>query len=246
MSKVLSFFLFNFSVFSVYASSFNDLYLDLVNFWRLDRHSVYLNDVSQRGMFVLTGNKLDFSLTGHGFFVVFDDINNVYFLTRNGNFSFTFRFFLVNEDGYYVLNPNNKFIHMNDINLDMSNFRDNFLIAIPKDNNNTIITSKYVISPLFIPVTCPYIRVHNKTLEAMPFNLGMLLEKAILDINNNKKFDNKEGLIDLVRKRFFQVKDWNMMLPYDSYLRVDNDALMELLNKIEIFEQKLLSNLCSP
>jgi len=245
MNKVLFFFIFNISIFSSYASSFNDLYVDLVNFWSIGRNSVYLNDISQRGGAVFTGNELDF-YSFIGFFVVFDDINNVYYLTRNGRFIFNRRDFLVNEDGYYVLNMDGGLIHRNDIDLEQElpmNFNDSFLIAIPDDINDMVITSKYIITPNFSPAT--YRWVSNMVFEAVPFNLRMLLEKAILDIDNNENFDNKEGLIALLYKRFFQAKAWNMMLPDASDFRADADVFVELLNKIEIIERKLLNN-CYP
>ncbi|MCL2380289.1 MAG: hypothetical protein FWC64_01695 [Treponema sp.] len=220
--------------------------MDLVNLWSIGRNSVYLNDTSQRGGSVFTGNELDF-YSFIGFFVVFDDINNVYYLTRNGRFIFNIRNFLVNEDGYYVLNINGGLIHRNDIDLEQElprNFNDSFLIAIPEDTNDMVITSRYIITPNFSPVT--YRWVSNMVLETVPFNLRMLLEKAILDTDNNENFENKEGLINLMRKRFFQAKEWDMMLPDNSDFRTDAYASMDLLNKIEIIERKLLSNLYPP
>ena len=228
MNKLLFFFIFYlFGLSSLVSDSFNELYLDLVNYWRLDRHSVFIDDLSSLGIPYSTGNRLNFFILDFGFFLLYDEINSDYYLTRNGNFSQDYRGFLINEDGYYILSINNQCINVDDINFDAADFSDIFLLVIPDVGANTYRTDKYIITSDYRCVTG--IRILNNLLEAMPFSLDSLLDKAMLEVDTNRDFEDKEALIEILYQRYFELIDFRMIMPDEYYIN--------LLNRIETFEE---------
>jgi len=240
MYKKILFILFYFSTSFLYSNSFNELFIDLMNLWEIGRNSVYihfeLDDPNQskgRGGLIITDNELDF-IIGRGFFVVFDEINNNYYLTRNGRFHYNQMMFLVNEDGYYVINPDYEYIHHDNFNFKSQYFNDIFLAVVP--NDNITITSKYIITSNFNRVISAGT---NKVIETIPINLSDLIDQALLDIDENKDYDNKEKLISLIYKRYYQLKKYYIGLPVNSSGYLTSQYLSELLNKIELFEKRL-------
>jgi hypothetical protein len=197
---------------------------------------VFINDLSRigGGSYLiggpyLTENKFDFYIRDLGFFLLYDGINDNYYLTRNGNFSYDFRGFLINEDGYYILNTDNLYVSVIDIDFESSDFSDVFLLVLPINETNLYITDKYIIASQYMPITG--VKVFNNFLEAMPFSLDSLLEKAMLEIDDNRDFENKEALIDILYKRYFEILNSRKVMASDYYIK--------LLNKIEIFEREL-------
>ena len=242
MNKILLLFTFYFPICSLSADSFNYLYNDLVNLWTLGRNSEFIpydfdepylhNKV---GNIIFTGNELDF-FVARGFFVVFDDINDTTYLTRNGSFHFDLRGILVNGDGYYVMNFENQFIYESEFQYKKKSFIHHFLIVVPNDRNYTV-TSKYIISPNFRRVKS---EGSNNFLETMPVNLFMLIDHAMLHIDENMDFENKNGIIYLMYKRYYQLVDLNNTFTVNSPNYILPEHLEELLNKIKIIESKLL------
>jgi hypothetical protein len=229
MSKVpllIFFCLSNISL--LFSDSFDNLYEDLINFWRIGRHSVYLNDLTGRVSPFFTGNILDFYIDEYGFFVVVDDKNGNHYLTRNGQFTYDYMGFLRNMDGYFVLNARNEYMNGSDIDFDLKIFTDLFLIAIPKDISNVNISSKYVTTSQYISITC--VRVCNRMLDSVPFSLSMLLEKAMSEITSNRDFSNKEGLISIIYKRCYELTEFDLLTP---------DEYIEILNNIELFVSEI-------
>lgn len=215
-----------FNVSTLFAGDFNDLFMDLKNYWTLAKRSVYLNDLITQGLPVFTNNSLDFYISGTGFFVVYDDVADILYLTRNGRFGYNFRGRIVNEDGYYVLNTQRTYI--NKIDLDKRNFQEDFLIAAPIDDNYISTSDKYILASDLQYLD--NVRIVNKLLEAMPVSLHLLLDKAIPDIANNENYDKKAELMDLIYKRYEEIKELNLTSAcyYDW-----------LLEKIKNFEEKL-------
>jgi hypothetical protein len=229
MNRILFLFLLFFSrIFILFSDSFDDLYEDLVNFWRIGRQSAFLSISTNRIAPYFTGNILDFYIDEYGFFVVADEINNTRYLTRNGQFTYDHLGFLRNTDGFFVLNTRNEHIHQRDIDFALQIFYDLFLVVIPEDISKALISGNYIITTKYI--TVPYVRVDNKILDSIPFSLNMLLEKAMLEIANNANFSNKEGLISLLYRRY------NELLELDLFT---HDEYQELLNNIELFVREI-------
>jgi len=245
MNRLIFFLIFCFLICSLSANPYHHLYNDLLNLWTLGRNSEFiLFDFDDpyleygRGAFIYTGNELDF-LIGRGFFVVYDEINDTTYLTRNGRFNFNLRGILVNEDGYYVMNPENQFIYQSDFNFKFEYFNDLFLVVVP-DNDNLVVTSKYVISSSYKRTRSAG---SNEVLESIPVSLFDLVDHALLHIEENMDFENKEGLINLMYKRYFEVIELNnRFITAGSPYHLDSESLEELRNKIETIERKLLNN----
>jgi hypothetical protein len=234
MNRILFLFLFCFShIFLVFSDSFDFLYEDLINFWRIGRQSAFLG-ISTRAAPYFTGNILDFYIDEYGFFVVVDEINNNRYLTRNGQFTYDGRGFLRNTDGYFVLNTRNEYMHERDIDFDLKIFTDLFLVVIPKDISNVLVSSNYIINSQYITITS--VRVCNRLLDTRPFSLSMLLEKAMQEIAHNENFNNKERLISLLYQRYYEMVELDLFTP-EEYL--------ELLNNIELFVRELRNKLYS-
>ena len=225
MNKVLLlFFLWFGSISLLFSNTFEALYEDLVNFWRIARQPAYLDDLTSIATPFFTGNILDFCISGYGFFVVVDDTNNKRLLTRNGHFTYDYMGYLRTTEGYYVLNTKNKYINGIDINFDERFFDDLFLVVIPLDISNVNRSGNYVIRPQYS--TIPNVRVYNRVLDSVSFSLSMLLEKAIEEIAENEKFDNKEELVSLFYQRYYEIAEMDSLT---------SDELIELLDKIGLF-----------
>jgi len=234
MRRVIFLLYFFFSSTSLlFSNSFGNLHEDLVNFWRIGRSSVYLNNLSGRVMPFFTGNNLDFFIDANAFFVVKDDISGRQFLTRNGQFTFDVMGFLRNLSGYFVLNTRNEYINAVDIDFDLRSFFDLFLIATLNDISNITITGNYVSTQYYTTITG--MRVVNRMLDSRAFSLRMLLEKAMTEVIYNRNFSNNEELIALFYRRFYEKIEMNLLT---------EDETVELLNKIESFTNKIL-NYCS-
>jgi hypothetical protein len=126
---------------------------------------------------------------------------------------------------------NNKFDFYNvrDTDFEASDFSGIFLLVMPVNDANPRITGKYIITSQYGPVAG--VRVINNFLEAMPFSLDSLLEKAMSEIDDNGEFENKEALIDILYKRYFEILDLGETMPSDYYIK--------LFSKIVLFEQEL-------
>jgi len=191
----------------LYPYSFENLYADLVNYWHAGRRPTYLGVdqyIQLRGSAMSTNNATDFIILGEGFFVVFDAINNKKYLTRNGRFLFNSLWFLINDDGYYVLGNDGEFINhahffaqSNGVGFRRSN--DFFLLALPVVKKINRFTARYIYVSEFVIVE--YSKVINGAIEANPVSLGRLLDTALLDVENNMAYNNKQGLIGLFHRR---------------------------------------------
>jgi hypothetical protein len=216
--------LFLFQILFLYAGDFDDLYSDLENYWLLGRNSIYCFDLNQTGHAYFTKNKLDFHINGFGFFVVVDDTNNVEYLTRNGRFLYNVRGFLVNEDGYYVLNSENGFIYRDEIDLEQRYFEEFFLVVFPGEDTGIIVSDKYITAAQIKRLD--NVKVTNEFLEMMPVSLDSLLTKALPDIPTNKDYPRKDALIALIYKRYHEMKKLNA---------VSSEYYAALWKKIELF-----------
>ena len=212
----------------MFSDSFDNLYEDLLNFWKIGRQSEFLNLSTDRFFPYYTGNILDFYVDAFGFFVVVDDVNNNRYLTRNGQFTYDYFGFLRNADGYFVLNSKNEYMHGRDIDFNLQIFYDLFLVAIPDDIANVRKSGNYVITSQYTIISC--VRVRNKLLDSVPFSLSMLLEKAMLEITSNENFSKKEELISLMYQRYHDLVKLNYFTP---------DEYRELLTNIELFAKEL-------
>jgi hypothetical protein len=218
-----------------FSGDFNYLYKDLEVYWLLGRRPTYMGIIyyiEQNGAPMVTNNMTDFCISRNGFFVVYDDINNETYLTRNGRFYFNARGYLVNEDGYYVLNRNQIYIHYNDINFEEKKFNDDFLIALPEINTIRSISNRYLVSTSYFFVPVNDIIIINNSLEMMSIYFDEMLDNIILDIENNINYNNKEGLIRLLYKRYCELKKLGKLSEEEAGL---------LFNKIIFFEIEYLN-----
>jgi inorganic pyrophosphatase len=67
----------------------------------------------------------------------------------------------------------------------------------------------------------------------MPISLDLLLNKAILDLANNENYDKKIELVELIYKRYSEIKELN---------EAPSDYYPWLLERIEEFKKELLKN----
>ena len=215
----------------LHSGDFADLYNDLVNFWHFGKRPIYLGVsyyIEQPGIIILTENDCDFAINGNGFFVLYDEINKKELLTRNGRFHFNVMTVLVNEDGYFVLNKDGKYIEYEAFSFQKKHFQDDFLLVMPIIDSIDTISDKYIIAAEYELVDCV---VYNNVLEAMSVSLEMLLDAALLDIENNKEYDNKHGLIEIIYRRYYEIVNFG---------RASEDYYQTLLEKIIQFEELLL------
>jgi flagellar hook protein FlgE len=181
---------------------------------------------------ITTFNPHDFTVIGNGFFVVFDESNKKNFLTKNGKFMFNNMNILVNEDGYFVIGHDGEYIHSNNINAEKRNYFPNtFLVVLPIEETINYYTSKYIDASEFI--VAENNDVYNRMLRPMPIFLDILLDKALLDLENNREYANIQEIINLFYIRYHEIvklsasSDKNNMF-LDEYFN-------SLLIKIEYF-----------
>ena len=220
-----------FAGFPLYTGDFSDLYTDLANYWHMGRRPVYLGMsyyVESFGMNMWTGNETDFIISGSGFFVVHDAMNDRKLLTRNGRFLFDSRMVLINDDGYFVLGYDGGYINYQKIDMEKKSFKDEFLIVMPLVDTVISISNKYLTAVEYMPVK--YNAVYNKFLEAMPVSLDMLIDAALPDVENNRGYSHKQELVNLFYTRYHEIKEI-AAAPEDYYA--------VLLEKIKRFEERL-------
>jgi hypothetical protein len=213
-----------------FSGDFDDLYNDLEVYWLPGRRPTYpgiIYYIEQNGALMATDNKTDFCISRNGFFVVYDDINDETYLTRNGRFYFNTRGYLVNEDGYYVLNRNQTYIYCTDINLEKDFFNEDFLIALPEINTIKSISNKYLVSASYFFVPVNEIYIINNFLEMMTIYFEKMLDAIILDIENNRNYNNKEGLIRLLYKRYYEIKEVAKLSEEESKILLDKIIFFE-------------------
>jgi hypothetical protein len=218
-----------------FSGDFNSLYNDLEVYWMLGRRATYMGIIyyiEQNGAPMVTNNKTDFYISRDGFFVVYDDINDETYLTRNGSFYFNTRGYLVNRDGYYILNRDHLYIHYNDINLMKKIFNEDFLIAFPEIDTIINISNIYLVSRSYFFVSVNDVSIINNSLEMMNIYFEEMLDNIILDIENNRNYNNKEGLVKLLYKRYYEIKE---------LIKLSEEESKILFDKIIVFETRYLN-----
>ena len=94
-------------------------------------------------------------------------------------------------------------------------------------------SSRYIDSSEFIRIESVY--VFNGVLESNLKSLDMLLDVALLDIDNNSGYNNNRGLVDLFFRRYHEMIE---MIPHDIYLK-DNDYYTLIFTKIQQLDELL-------
>lgn len=72
-----------------------------------------IDNIHTQGFLQSTGNPLDIAIEGNGYFIL-DDGDGGYFFTRAGNFYLDEDGYIVNADGYFLLNTNGGRIQISD------------------------------------------------------------------------------------------------------------------------------------
>jgi len=235
------------SCFRLHPLSFEALYDDLTNLWIPGRRPTCFGIeqyVQMCGSYMSTNNETDFSIKGNGFFVVYDDINDKTYLTRNGRFMFNGLWFLTNQDGFYVLGSNGGYLNYADFSAGFGDvfFRasdDFFLLAVPKIETLNTYTDMYIDVSSFTAVEGS--DVINKTLEANPATLDMLLDAALLGIDGNIDCNDSRKLINLFYQRYSQMNDFYQKYEEQMKRLVSEDEYTgSILTKIQQLENMLL------
>jgi len=180
-----------------------------------------------------TYNITDFAISGAGFFVVYDEINNIKYLTRNGRFLFNGRWILTNDTGYFVLGYDGNYIDLNRFDEARGHFENFFLIALPVIEAIKRVTSMYIYASEFVSVDINV--VYNGMLESNPVLLSELLNTALLDLGNNRGFNNRQGLIDLFYRRYYEMIS---LIPENIFYE-DYEYYSSVLTKIQLLEELL-------